>query len=298
MLNRLKLYFKVIKKILKHEVIDQNDYKEAYNDVSSTYKYWIERMGEHTDKIINVNYLAKDCLEDSHKVTHILDFACGTGYISRRILELGIPFQITAVDISDKMLEQCSDLASEGVKLINMDGMEYLHTTNDKYDIVLCGWALPYFQHKALLDCFSAVLKDDGIVGVIANSKGTLNKMEKIFLNVMERKLELLNKPMNIAYNLPKDKGMLIKWFERSGFKGLDVGDGEATFTFDAAETLFEWLNITGALAGTAHIFKDYESVKLDVIEEIKRQKIKDNQYEINHKFVYGIFKKGGINHG
>lgn len=295
MIRKLKLYSKMILKILNKEVVNNIDYKADYNNVAATYQCWLARMGNHTDNIIQSSYIPNDYLKVNQQIK-ILDFACGTGYISRKIIEQNIPCKITAVDISDKMLEQCADLSSKGVKLVNMDGMDYLNTTKEKYDVIFCGWALPYFQHKLLLEKFKTLLNEDGIIGVIANCKGTLSKMDKVFLNVMKENVELVNKPMNISFSLPKDKNDLIKWFNYTGFKALETGEGEEVVSFDSPDKLLEWLNITGALAGTTYIFKDYESVKANIIDLIKKEKYKNNQYFINHKFVYGLFQKGRNN--
>ncbi|PKM50283.1 MAG: hypothetical protein CVV02_12390 [Firmicutes bacterium HGW-Firmicutes-7] len=295
MIKKINLYIRMIYKIVKNEVIGNFEYKAAYNDVAMTYQSWLEKMGQHTEKIINPKYLES---KSQNEKIRILDFACGTGYISRKIIDLGIPCEITAVDLSDKMLEACADLAEQGVKIMNIDGLDFLNNTTQKFDVILCGWALPYFQHKELIEKFQRVLSNHGIVGVISNCKGTLDRIEKIFLNVMEEDIENVNKPMNISFNLPKGKATLIKWFARSGFKTLEAGEGETIFSFEDPKKLLEWLSMTGALAGSTHIFNNYELAKNQILNKIKYEKYKDDQYYINHKFVYGLFQNGGNNNG
>jgi hypothetical protein len=103
-----------------------------------------------------------------------------------------------------------------------------------------------------------------------------------------------VRKPMNISLQLPKGKEGLEKWFRYHGFVVLEIDEGEVTFSFETPEELLEWLNQTGALAGTMQIFNHYEKVKGDIIREIRKEKCKDQHYEINHRFVYGIFRNGG----
>jgi len=69
------------------------------------------------------------------------------------------------------------------------------------------------------------------------------------------------------------------------------VDDGEKILVFDKAQELLKWLQITGAIAGTASIFKDYDLIEDNLIEEIKKTKYNNGKYEINHRFVYGTFR-------
>jgi len=192
------------------------------------------------------------------------------------------------------MLAECADLSPKGVKLVHADGISFLGSTDETFHAIYCGWALPYFRHQSLLKGFRRVLSPGGIVGVISNSKGTLSEMEEIFLRVMEGDLENVAKPMDIRFNLPAGQGGLRSWFEEHGFSTLETDEGEAVFCFDSAGELLEWLNKTGALAGTAKIFRCYERARPKLVKEIEKHKARGNHYSINHRFVYGIFRYGG----
>jgi len=293
MIKKSKFYMNMIYKMMKKEVVDVADYKASYNDVASTYECWVEKMGRFTDHIIKPQYVCEK-INNKKEPIKVLDFACGTGYISRKLLLSSVVCEITAVDLSEKMLEVCNDLSLQGVNLIHMDGMTFLENTTEQFDMILCGWALPYFQHKNLLKNFRKVLKKDGVIGIIANSKGTLEKMEKIFLKVMETNPQEVNKPMNIAFNLPDGEKGLKRWFEQQGFYPIELNEGESIFSFDTGEALLGWLNQTGVMAGTKMIFKDYDKIKEQLIEEIKKLKYENGKYKINHKFVYGLFSSRG----
>ncbi|MDW7672082.1 MAG: methyltransferase domain-containing protein [Bacillota bacterium] len=292
MFRKFGFYTRMIFKMLQQEVVNREDYQVSYDDIAHTYPSWTNQMGKFTDKIIAPAMLHSEAF--GHKTIKVLDFACGTGYISRKIVGMGVPCEVTAVDISEKMLESCADLRDQGVKLVRMDGLDFLNRTEETFDVILCGWALPYFRHKVLLRLFKDKLTEGGIVGVIANSKGTLHKMEEIFIRVMAENSDHVRKPMNISLQLPKGKVGLGKWFRRHGFVALEIDEGEVSFSFDTPEALLEWLNQTGALAGTMHIFNQYEKVKGDILREIRKEKCIDHQYVINHRFVYGIFRNGG----
>lgn len=293
MLNKLAFYTKMGYKLLKREVVNKKDYVKEYDKVAETYKYWLREMGKYTDRIIN----SKHILEI--KEPKILDFACGTGYITRSLLDKDFKGEITAVDFSESMLKEWRGALKQGVNLehrvnvVHADGIEFLKNTEQRFDIIFFGWALSYFNYKELFSLFNKVLNKGGIVAIITNTQGTLYRMEQIFLKVMKENSKEIVKPMDIRFNLPKGKLGLVKWFEQYGFEALETEDDEVEFLFNKPEELLEWLNKTGALAGTTQIFKNYDGVKDKIIEEIKGEKYKEGRYGINHKFAYGIFRKG-----
>lgn len=284
MFKEILFYSKIGLKLLKKDKVDKEDYKKDYNEVSDTYIQWLNKMGRFTDMIITDEYMVKD------KKIKILDFACGTGYISQRLLEQDIDCEITAVDYSEKMLAELNKIKDARLRVINCDGIEFLKNTNEKYDIIYFAWALSYFDHKELFELFRKVLNPEGRVHIITNVKGTLGGIESIFLKVMYKRQEQLAKPMDIKFNLPNGKRGLTKWFNQYGFEEVKLEEDEVVIAFDNAEELIDWLSKTGAIAGTSHIFKDYTAIKEDLIEEIRKAKYKDGKYEINHKFVYGIY--------
>lgn len=285
MFRRLGFYGKLGYKLIKKDIVNKEDYRIEYNRVSITYDNWLDEMGQFTDRIINLDHMP---IKGEIKV---LDFACGTGYISKRILEKEIDCQISAVDYSDQMLEKLRDLSDGRIKISHSDGIEFLNETKEKYDIIYIGWALPYFNYKKLFKLFKRVLKPGGLVKIIANIQGTLSDIEEIFMNVMYKNSGLVAKPMDIRFNLPNGKEGLVKWFDRYGFEEIEVEEDEIIFQFNKAEDLLEWLRKTGAIAGTSYIFKDYDLIKEDLIQEIGKIKFKDGKCEINHKFAYGTFR-------
>lgn len=292
MINKILFYSKIGYKLIKKEVVSREDYRGEYDKVSETYDHWLKEMGRYTDNIINSKYI------DGDKELKILDFACGTGYITKGLLSKGAKYKIISVDQSNKMLEKLKDINDSRVTVIQRDGMEFLKDTNEKFDVIFFGWALSYFDHNELFKLFNRVLNPNGILAIITNVDGTLDKIEKIFLEVMSENQKEVIKPMDIKLNLPKGKIGLMNWCNKYGFKSLEVDDGEVFFRFNEPEELLHWLNITGAAAGTKKIFKDYNKIKPFIIDKIKKEKYtlkgtrKNGLYEINHKFAYGIFRK------
>lgn len=285
MFKKLGFYSKLGYKLIRKDTVNKNDYRKDYDQLAPTYKTWLDEMGQFTDRIINLDYL------DKQGKIKILDFACGTGYISRGLLEKGIDCQIRAVDYSDKMLEGLKGLNDDRIKIVQSDGIEFLENTEERYDLIYIGWALPYFNYRVLFNLFRRVLKPDGLIKIIANIQGTLSGIEDIFMEVMYKNHGEVQKPMDIRFNLPKGKDGLARWFNQYGFEKMDLEEDEILFKFNNAEDLLDWLKKTGAIAGTSHIFKSYDLVREDLLEEIRKRKYRDGSYEINHKFAYGTFR-------
>lgn len=286
MLSKLMFYTRMGFQLIKSDVVGKEDYRREYDQVSETYEYWLKEMGRYTDHIIHSEYIGMD------KELKILDFACGTGYITKSLLAKSKNYQITAVDQSEKMLAKLRMVRSERATVICSDGIEFLEACNEKYDVIFFGWALSYFDYHKLFKLFNKVLKPGGRLAIITNTEGTLDKIEKIFLQVMAEQQEQVIKPMDIKLNLPKGKKGLIKWCHQYGFKVSQADEGEVIFRFKEPEALLQWLNKTGAAAGTRKIFRNYEDAKPFIIQKIEKEKYNKGHYEINHKFAYGLFRK------
>lgn len=285
MIDTVKFYVKMIKKTMKNEVVGPEEYKKSYDTLASTYHMWLDRMAVHTEKIIRPELIEKDNPQ-------VLDFACGSGYISGSLIEkTGGDIDLTCVDISNEMLGNINEETRSKIEMINMDGMEFLEETDEKFDAIYCGWALPYFDRKKLLKLFRKRLRKNGMVCVICNAKGTLDGIGDIFIEVMKERRESVSKPMNIRFGLPGGSSQLEQWFEDAGFEAVESGDGESVFEFETAKGLYEWIKKTGAIAGTDHIFEDGDEAESMIIEKIGDRKKSDGMYSINHRFTYGIFK-------
>ncbi|MCK4765101.1 MAG: methyltransferase domain-containing protein [Candidatus Aminicenantes bacterium] len=277
--------------------VDEKNYAEEYNHISQTYHRWLQLMGKHTNKIITFDYLP-----ETQCSYCFLDLAAGTGYITRRILAEWDSLSkgellITAADISESMLSilqaQCSDTR---VSVVKKDATAFLNESRlPRYDAIFFGWALPYFEHRSILNAIVKRLKPGGIVHCICNSQGTLNHIDSVFIDVTVNHPDLLVKVPGMSLNLPDGKEGLSQWFRSSGLMPLMLGEGNEEVEFDRADELYRWLCETGALVGTRAMFSHHDIVEPLVIERIEQLLDGGNGYRINHRFVYGIFQKNRL---
>ena len=81
-------YLKIIFLYLTGKSVKAQDYKDEYNIVAPTYQNWLKRMKKYTDQIIRA-----DMIIDKEGPL-ILDFACGTGYITDVLLKDNGPYLV------------------------------------------------------------------------------------------------------------------------------------------------------------------------------------------------------------
>ena len=80
---------------------------------------------------------------------------------------------------------------------VNSEGIEFLRSTDERFDMIYFGWALSYFNYRELFELFKKVLNPKGRVKIITNVQGTLSGIEDIFLKVMYKNQGQVIKPMD-----------------------------------------------------------------------------------------------------
>lgn len=290
LLRKLHTYMKMVFLFLTKRIVRRDDYRDEYNIVASTYHNWLKKMNKHTNTILKIDHLK------SRKNIHILDFACGTSYISAAILSSlkDSTMKINAVDISDKMIEIAKGKISDSrCSFLVQDGTDFLIGEEDeKYDAIFCGYALPYFNQKKVIKEFHRILKKEGTAHFILNCKGTLKGIDEIYIDTMKEFPSSMIKIMEIRYQLPKNQNDLKSWFERRHFSTVFLDTVEEFVSFNTPEELYNWLKETGAIAGTGRIFSEDKEIEESIVTKIKNRCYSEDKYCINHKFIQGIFKK------
>lgn len=247
-------------------------------------------MKKYTDEILRLDLLEKETN------TTVLDFACGTGYIANNLLSSfeNPNLSLTAVDISERMLEIAQlDRDDSRCTFVLQDGMNFLKMEEpEKYDSIYCGFALPYFNRRRVVKQFNRILKRNGTVHIILNCRGTLEGIYEIYFDLMKSDPSIINKIMEIRFNLPKSEKSLNAWFAKHKFETVSLKTVNEWVMFETPNELYKWLKETGAIAGTGKIFTESKAIEKKIIDKIKETLAHDNQYRINHKFILAVFRK------
>ncbi len=227
-----------------------------------------------------------------------LDIACGTGTITSELSGLaGQKGKVTAVDMSEAMLEQAKAKAGAGsnVEFIRGDMKEVLRAMPEgKFDYITCGWAIAYSEPADLLKMIKRVLKPGGKLGIIENRSDTLFPVRDTGIKVAQRYPGHIRYMMDLPFRLPADSVHLDKMFTMAGLKTISVWQGEVEFVFNNGKEVLDWALHTGASAGFDRIMDPGIRKECDeaFIEIIERDHMKDGKIKVCHKFVAGIAER------
>lgn len=181
----------------------------------------------------------------------ILDVACGPGTVSIKLAEKYPDIQITGIDSSSAMIEQCTDLvAREGLQnasFITMNA-ETIQFPKHSFDFVVCNLAFPFFSNpteslRGMLD----VLNPGGTILISVPGRNTF----KEFFSIGEElfgDIPVFAKPLLSKFDKAE---MLPETMEEAGFADLEITRQLIPFTFERGaevlkffQNLFELLNV------------------------------------------------------
>lgn len=281
LLKVIKLGIKVCYYFITNKTATKQDIAESYNQVSQKYQEtYLATMHIYNEQILN--QLIKDIPEG-----YILDLAGGTGFNSVYLKDNNKDYQIDLVDISQDMLNQCT---RKDINLICDSMIHYLSQQEvNKYDGIICTWALMYEKPQNVIKECYRVLKKGGYLYILVNDKATLPQVRKVYPYLLMKYERDVHKLM-LDLPTPKDKSMLLKWGETNGFQCVSIEDNKQDFKFDSFKEATKFVTSTGALAG------------YDVMLDIKRQDIlsmftqllekSESHPCITHHFIITVFKK------
>lgn len=285
----VKLLARFSQLFISGKFVRPNDIGQSYETLGSTFnQLFLDRMGKH-----NLSLLQRLEVSSSSK---ILDLGCGTGFSFRYFKKRYPQCQVTGIDFSQKMIDVAKKLvAKEGLSNVRFVYGDMLQETEklpaNAYDIVICLWALEYTRPKKLLKEIYRVLKRNGTIGIIVNSKNTLSGVRKLFWKALFRYPCKMRKIM-FELPLPKNKRHLSNLLSSARFKEIKTWQGKEQFSFRNGHHATYWIFNTGALAG-------YDQI-LDVRNDPELFKYFADNWEsdsqgniiITHKFVLATAKK------
>ncbi|MBU1172706.1 MAG: methyltransferase domain-containing protein [Proteobacteria bacterium] len=275
----------------KVNIIDTADFKVSYDSAAQSFDQWNDKMGIVSDKIVDLEFIASNT-----KPWHLLDFGCGTGYITKKLMKsVGHDvYKITGIDLSSNMIDICkSRINDERVTFLNVDGIEYLKNAPDnEYDGIFCTWALEYVPQDPFFTHIHRALKDRGQLGLAVSKRGTIVEVESCIMEIMAEYPDMVKGVLDISCFLPEDMRELKKKVVKYGFNPVKMEEGFVELSFDSPEEMFDWLLGTGDIAGAMQMFKDADFFKSHVLEKIRAKLYKDGKYTTYQTYVYGIFAK------
>jgi ubiquinone/menaquinone biosynthesis C-methylase UbiE len=275
----------------KVNVITTEDFKHSYDYAAESFDQWNDKMGVVSDKIVDLDYI-KTC----PKPWNFLDFGCGTGYITTKLMKVigHDEYSITGIDLSPNMIEICKRRIKDNrVDFFNTDGIKFLETSPDKtYDGVFCTWALEYVPQEPFFTHIHRSLKDGGQLGLAVSKRGTIIEIEACVMEIIAEYPDMVKGVLDISCYLPDGMKELRAKVQKYGFKPVKMVEGAVELSFDSPEEMFDWLLGTGDIAGTMQMFTDTDFFRKTLQNKIQAKLYKNGKYTTYQTYVYGIFAK------
>jgi len=242
--------------------------------------FWHEQLKPAQDLLLE--------LADLQPGEQVLDIACGTGLVSFEAADrIGNKGHLTGTDISDKMVEMASALATQkGVKTACFERMDAEELTCDDgtFDAALCALGLMYVPDpaKALSEMYR-VLKPAGRAVAAVWGKRTNCGWADIF-EIVDRHVASEVCPM--FFNLG-NVNMLELHMKEAGFKDITTRRINTLLQYKNADDALGAAFAGGPVALAYHKFSDAvkDEVHRDYLNSISAYK-KGEGYEIPGEFV------------
>lgn len=138
------------------------DTESFYDKYADKYKEIRLQKGMLFNDYIELPAIMSEIKKFRNKPKKILDIGCGTGFYTRNLI--GIAQEITAIDISQNMLDLASEHCRDNVNEDLLNKINFVHTSLEQYkapkkyfDLVLGTFMLGYFNN---LDVFFSKIKN------------------------------------------------------------------------------------------------------------------------------------------
>jgi ubiquinone/menaquinone biosynthesis C-methylase UbiE len=284
--HRIWLNLRVIRLGLAQKWLSEATFAKGYDQLAGQYdEAWLQHLQAVTDRL-----LAQ--LPRPLQSGQILDLGCGTGYTTVYLADTYPDHAITAVDISEYMLEQARQKIDSGnVEMLCADMLQFLRARpSNSAALIVSGWAIGYSRLHQVIAEAARVLKSGGTLAFVVNYADTLRPVWRAFRRCMQRFPE----QVRLAYipYFPRKWKQLRRTLTSADFS-IDYHDeGEHIITppADVDECgILPWLLHTGVLAGFDQMLPLTESEQLaDYFEQL----IQKEHEPITHHYVMVLARR------
>jgi ubiquinone/menaquinone biosynthesis C-methylase UbiE len=218
---------------------------ESYDRVAPYYdEAWLQQLRPVTDKLLS---FLPDCLPG-----RIIDLGCGTGYTTQYLAERYPDHEITALDISERMLDAARQRLAryKNVSFVLADMLEYLlEQTRSSVAMIVSSWAIGYSKPFAVIRESSRVLIGGGALAFVVNYQDTLGPIFLAFRKCMARFPDKLNRIARPHF--PRAWAPLAGALRKHNFNNIWHEENHMSITPPlSGGGKLPWLLRTGVLAG------------------------------------------------
>jgi len=177
----------------------------------------------------------KNAIKNDSKV---LDIGCGEGDSAAAILEYNPGIEIDALDVSEQMIEIAKKNIPSGANFICQDALEYLKSTDKKYDIITTTWTIHNFKSEERFELLKEIYSNLGPGGklMIMDKIYPDDKSEaKFLLDSTDKRYRYLDEKTGAAMiehehqdfqdEFRMDESETIKQLKQIGFSKIEIAD-------------------------------------------------------------------------
>jgi ubiquinone/menaquinone biosynthesis C-methylase UbiE len=258
----------------------------GWDKAASFYEpFWQEQLKPAQDLLLE--------MADIQKEERILDIACGTGLLSFRALEHAPGGYLLGTDISEKMVELATSIASQkgegNARFERMDA-EDLQVDAASFRVVLCALGLMYMPSplQALKHMHRALVPGGRVVVAVWGER-RLCGWADIF-DIVDRHVSSEVCPMFFNLGNP---GVLEINLRQAGFTHITTSRIHSTLHYKNAEDALGAAFVGGPVALAYHKFNESvkEQVHADYLASIERYKSGEG-FEVPGEFVVARAEK------
>jgi SAM-dependent methyltransferase len=281
------LFFKI--RAEAQEEVGKEELESAYDRIHEDYdEFWLSEAGKPIEDLISrIPFKG---------IKSIFEAGCGTGFGTALLLEkLKDSASITAADLSEEMLalarKRIKATGFDNVRFTCGDALELLDTTGP-FDLIFSSWVLGYIPLKPFFAAADRALKTSGKLAFVVHKENSPRQPLEIFGQLVAQDPSILLK--RVAFDFPHDIDHTEQQLISTGFRVVDIWDGEVTFRYDTAQQVLEHLLKSGA--GTAY-YDAFDPLKRNEMErqfiDAIAQRINPGEkYKVIHDFICCIAEK------
>jgi ubiquinone/menaquinone biosynthesis C-methylase UbiE len=181
-------------------MVTKNEIKKTYNFIATEYDNYMEETN-HARAQREIIELLKDEITGE-----VIDIGTGTGIIAITIAKKISDLEVTATDISEKMIEEAKRNAKKVGVEVNflIDDIEQSNLPDNKFDIVICCLGMLWFinKEKALKE-MARICKENGKIILIEEEGEAVRSREDLQrfsqnLQTFFSQIEKLETPISI----------------------------------------------------------------------------------------------------
>ncbi len=244
------------------------------------------RNAKQYDKYARVQKVMGDSLiekikNDRIEPINILEIGCGTGYVTRAMMDYFPRSKITAVDIAPGMIEYVnSTIESDNVKLVCGDIEDMI--LDEKYDLIISNATFQWFNDfNKTLDKLLKLLNQNGVLSFSTFGESTFTELHESFKKVRESlEIEEDVSPGQSFFSLKELQRICSDIAEKSGLENIETYSSQ-TYEYEYFDSCKDFLFSVKKI-GANNSQSNRRRMSPDFIERV--MKTYDRDYGVDHK--------------